>query len=100
MKMHTPLFVIGLLTFITPFLGFPSNYESIIIAAYGIAVMLIVSSIKLNKNDGLSEPMTVIESEEEIIIEEVPSESKMKEEVVVTEEELPADNADAEGEEK
>ena len=44
MKMHTPLFIVGLLTFVTPFLGLPSIAESIIIAAYGIAVMILVSS--------------------------------------------------------
>lgn len=44
MKMHTPLFVVGLLIFVTPFLGLPSYIETIIIAVFGIAVMLLVSS--------------------------------------------------------
>lgn len=44
MKMHTPLFVVGLLIFVTPFLGLPSYIETIMVAAFGIAVMLLVSS--------------------------------------------------------
>ncbi len=42
--MHTPLFLTGLLTFVTPFLGLPSYIETVMIAAFGIAVMLLVSS--------------------------------------------------------
>ena len=44
MKMHTPVFIIGLLTFVTPFLGLPSFAETVIIAVYGISVMIMVSS--------------------------------------------------------
>lgn len=54
MKMHTPLFVVGLLTFVTPFLGIPSDLKMIILAAYGIAIMLLVSSLKLMRKGGES----------------------------------------------
>lgn len=52
--MHTPLFVVGLLTFVTPFLGIPSDLKMIILAAYGIAIMLLVSSLKLMRKGGES----------------------------------------------
>jgi hypothetical protein len=47
MKIHTPIFIIGLLVFITPVIGLPQLYEQIILAAYGIAIMILVSTIKL-----------------------------------------------------
>ena len=57
MKIHTPLFILGLLVFITPAVGFAQIYEQIILAAYGIAIMLLVSTnnvletIKNKKNN-------------------------------------------------
>jgi hypothetical protein len=45
MKLHTPLFIIGLLTFITPVAGLPDPIESYVLMAYGIATMIIVSTI-------------------------------------------------------
>jgi hypothetical protein len=49
MKIHTPLFVIGLLTFITPFVGLPNSITNLVIAVYGVATMIIVSTIGLNQ---------------------------------------------------
>lgn len=48
MKMHTPLFIIGLLVLITPAVGFPGPYEEIILGAYGLAIMIIVSATKFS----------------------------------------------------
>jgi len=45
MKIHTPLFVLGLLVFVTPIIGLPQLYEQIILAAFGVAIMLLVSSV-------------------------------------------------------
>lgn len=60
MKMHTPLFVVGLLTFVTPFLGLPSYIETVVIAVYGIAVMILVSSCnKFAQKDLQHEPKNV-----------------------------------------
>lgn len=42
--MHTPVFIVGLLTFVTPFLGLPPYIETVVIAVYGISVMILVSS--------------------------------------------------------
>ncbi len=47
MKIHTPIFILGLLVFITPIIGLPQLYEQIILAAYGIAIMILVSTIKV-----------------------------------------------------
>jgi len=47
MKIHTPLFILGLLVFITPVIGLPQIYEQIILAAYGIAIMILVSTPKI-----------------------------------------------------
>jgi len=44
MKIHTPIFIIGLLVFITPAVGLPQIYEQIIMAVYGIAIMILVSA--------------------------------------------------------
>lgn len=48
MKLHTPLFIIGLLTFITPVVGLSDKLEALVIMAYGIAIMIIVSTIGKN----------------------------------------------------
>lgn len=50
MKIHTPIFILGLLVFITPVIGLPQIYEQIILAAYGIAIMILVSAIKIVKS--------------------------------------------------
>lgn len=70
MKIHTPLFIIGLVTFVTPFLGLPSSIENLIIAAYGIAIMLIVSTIKLS-NKKVSPENSEMKNIEETIKKEV-----------------------------
>lgn len=74
MKIHTPLFIIGLVTFVTPFLGLPSSIENLIIAAYGIAIMLIVSTIRLSDKKAFSENPEMENIEEtikkEITVEE------------------------------
>lgn len=44
MKIHTPAFIIGLLVFVAPFLGLPSYLETIVISAFGIAIMLIATN--------------------------------------------------------
>lgn len=44
MKIHTPAFIIGLAVFATPFLGLPSYVETVIIAAFGIAIMVITTN--------------------------------------------------------
>ena len=44
MKMHTPLFMLGLLVFVTPIIGFTQFLEQIILGAYGVAIMIIVST--------------------------------------------------------
>lgn len=51
MKIHTPIFVLGLLVFVTPFLGFTSNLMTIVVAAYGIAIMIISSTINKLPNE-------------------------------------------------
>jgi hypothetical protein len=50
MKIHTPVFILGLLVFITPIIGLPQIYEQIILAAYGIAIMILVSAVKVVKS--------------------------------------------------
>lgn len=56
MKIHTPAFIIGLLVFITPFIGLPSYLEMIMTAAFGIAIMLVTTNF--NKvYDKVNEPM-------------------------------------------
>ena len=47
MKTHTPIFIIGLLVFVTPILGLPQIYEQIILGAYGLAIMIIISTNSL-----------------------------------------------------
>lgn len=47
MKLHTPLFIIGLLVFVTPFIGLTGYLEDVIFAAYGAAIMILVSSIRV-----------------------------------------------------
>lgn len=44
MKIHTPAFVIGLLVFVVPFVGLPSLVETIVIAAFGIAIMVVTTT--------------------------------------------------------
>ena len=61
MKMHTPVFIVGLLTFVTPFLSLPSYIETIVIAVYGIAIMILVTSCnKLAQKDMQHEPKNVV----------------------------------------
>jgi hypothetical protein len=60
MKIHAPIFILGLLVFITPIIGLPQIYEQIILAAYGLAIMILVSTIKIvedvkNKNEIFTE---------------------------------------------
>jgi uncharacterized membrane protein YuzA (DUF378 family) len=50
MKMHTPIFILGLLVFITPILGLPQMYEQILFAVYGIAIMLLISNLNAFTN--------------------------------------------------
>ena len=50
MKIHTPIFILGLLVFITPIIGLPEFYEQIIFAIYGIAIMVLVASVKFLSN--------------------------------------------------
>lgn len=45
MKIHTPIFILGLLVFVTPIIGLPQLYEQIILGAYGVAIMVLVSTI-------------------------------------------------------
>jgi hypothetical protein len=44
MKMNAPLFFLGLLVLITPFLGIPSVYESIVLMVLGIVIMTLTYS--------------------------------------------------------
>ena len=74
MKLHTPIFVIGLITFITPFLGFSPDLETIIIAAYGIAIMIISATIKsgvTEEIDGADNDFAETETTEEPTYEEL-----------------------------
>lgn len=66
MKIHTPLFIIGLITFATPFLGLPPFIETIVIATYGITIMLLVSSIKFYKGESSTKVQDDFEEENEI----------------------------------
>jgi hypothetical protein len=50
MKIHTPIFILGLLVFVTPIIGLPQLYEQIILAAFGVAIMILVSSINIINN--------------------------------------------------
>jgi len=49
MKMHTPIFIIGLLVLVTPLIGLPQTYEQIILGAYGIAILLLTSNLSFIK---------------------------------------------------
>ncbi len=44
MKIHTPAFIIGLLIFVSPFLGLPSYLETVVVSAFGIATMIIATN--------------------------------------------------------
>ena len=71
MKLHTPIFILGLLTFVTPFLGFPSNIEAVIVAAFGIAIMVISARIKKEEAEETLEPETDISiGDEDVVAEE------------------------------
>jgi len=76
MKIHTPLFVIGLLVFITPLLGLPRLIEAIILAAFGVSIMILVSTImkKPCKNAPLEKVEFEVESTPEITEEELDQE--------------------------
>jgi hypothetical protein len=50
MKMHTPIFILGLLVFVTPIFGLPQLYEQIIFAAYGITIMVLISNLNAFTN--------------------------------------------------
>jgi len=50
MRIHTPIFILGLLVFVTPIIGLPQLYEQIILAAFGVAIMILVSSINIINN--------------------------------------------------
>jgi hypothetical protein len=74
MKIHTPIFILGLLVFITPILGLPQLYEKIIFAAYGIAIMLLISNLnaftnflkKEKKESEITNPEIITHDKEEI----------------------------------
>jgi hypothetical protein len=69
MKIHTPIFILGLLVFVTPIIGLPQLYEQIILAAFGVAIMILVSSIniinniksknKINSENGLEDKVEI-----------------------------------------
>ncbi len=50
MKIHTLIFILGLLVFITPVIGLPQIYEQIILAVYGIIIMILVFVAKIVKS--------------------------------------------------
>jgi len=69
MKIHPPIFVLALLIIIIPIIGLPQIYEQIILAILGLAIIILVSSIRLfgglkNKNKISNEP--VLENKVEI----------------------------------
>lgn len=71
MKIHTPIFILGLLVFITPIIGLPQLYEQIILAVYGIAIMILVSTIKVvSSHKKKNESSHIINQEEKNINEE------------------------------
>jgi hypothetical protein len=96
MKLHTPLFILGLLTFVTPFSGLPLLAESIIISAYGLAIMILVSTIK--KDSKFSEEIGM-NDESEDYLEDATSEEVEVEEVLEDESE-PVDEIEEEIEEE
>ena len=57
MKIHTLIFILGLLVFVTPIIGFPKIYEQIILAFFGLAVMILISFCRgnINQNSNLKE---------------------------------------------
>ena len=65
MKIHTPIFILGLLVFITPIIGLPQFYEQIVFAIYGIAIMVLVSSVKFLSNS----KKTKTENSSEVVLE-------------------------------
>lgn len=72
-NIHKPLFTIGLLTFVTPFIGLPEDMRLIIMSVYGIAVMILVSTIKEPVGDSKEEPTyeeITAEVQEEMGVEE------------------------------
>lgn len=52
MKMHKTLFLIGLLVFITPFLGLPSFIEMILVGILGIVIMAITAIFHFTEEAG------------------------------------------------
>lgn len=81
MKIHTPLFVVGLLVFITPFLGLPRLIEAIILSAFGISIMILVSTIM--KRPIKNKPLKITEEESipEAVAEDVTPETTDEETV-------------------
>ena len=61
MKIHTPAFIIGLLVFVAPFLGLPSYLETIVISAFGIAIMLIATNFN-KAHDKVNPPTPVTDA--------------------------------------
>lgn len=72
MHIHKPLFTIGLLTFVTPFVGLPEDLRLIILSVYGIAIMILVSTIRKEdeKEEGPSYEEVTEEVQEEMQAEE------------------------------
>jgi hypothetical protein len=81
MKIHTPIFVLGLLVFITPLLGIPSLYKMLIMSAFGVAIMIISSTINL---EDLTADLKEI-SESQPVSNKIIVEDDIEEKVVVQE---------------
>lgn len=50
MKIHPPIFILGLLVIIVPIIGLPQFYEQIVLAVVGLAIIILISSVKIIKN--------------------------------------------------
>lgn len=73
MKMHKTLFIIGLAVFAMPFLGLPGMLETILFAAFGISIMLIVSTIKKSES---SDEVEILEEKTEPTYSEITDQVK------------------------
>jgi hypothetical protein len=88
MKIHTPIFIIGLLVFLTPFLGLTALIEMFVISAFGIAIMIISSTINPLKDSGLpASDEAEMASEEEAPVVEVEEVAEVVETAMGTAEE-------------
>lgn len=50
-KIHSIYFVLGLLVFVTPVIGLPEMVENIVIAAYGVGLMVLSTTITLKDGE-------------------------------------------------